>query len=245
MKYVLISLLTLTGFSVKAEEAPPPAILEAFQCSFIAGKDRDDLMAARDYYLKQAQKAGIEPESAYVWWLYKGQVPFDFVWFNLHANLGAFGASADQGAASSEMAGVRDRFYSVANCSSGISVVMPVFQRVAPGEAAPNLISSSACQLRRGAGPDDVDDLRGHINDVMTSMGDNSPLFAFMIDPITGGPNAADVFLVAVSDSVSGWTTFAGGLGTPAGAQLGRHLNSVLECELSLWNGEQVVGNSG
>ena len=58
---LLLPLLILFGFSTQAEEAQSPGVTEVFQCSYNDGKDWDDLMSARDYFLKQASKAGITP----------------------------------------------------------------------------------------------------------------------------------------------------------------------------------------
>ena len=46
---------------------PPPGVMETYACMFNPGKDMDDLMAARDYYVKQAEKAGIKLGDEFVW----------------------------------------------------------------------------------------------------------------------------------------------------------------------------------
>ena len=91
LAYFVASLLALTGMTANAAEAQPPGLLESFLCNFNDGQDMDDLLSARDYYLRQAEKAGITPEPAYVWTLFKGDLDFELIWHNVHANLAAFG----------------------------------------------------------------------------------------------------------------------------------------------------------
>jgi hypothetical protein len=241
----ILTLMTLTGLTVQAAEPPaPPAVLEAFQCSYNSGKDWDDLMDARDYLVKQAGKANIALEPSFVWSQYKGDAPIDFVWFTAHTNLLTFGAAADRNAAASELSGVLDRFYSVADCTAGMGVVTPTFERVAPGENNDGvLVSSFACNLRHGAGPLDMTDLSGHAARVFGAMGDNGPMGSYMIDPITGS-NSADRYLFTTFANATDWTKFVGNiLGSPDGQMLVRHRDKVLDCNLSLWSAQMVVGS--
>ena len=47
--------LAFLGSTTQAAEAPPPVVLETFACNYHDGKDMDDLLAARDYMVKQAK----------------------------------------------------------------------------------------------------------------------------------------------------------------------------------------------
>ena len=65
-----------------------------------------------------------------------------------------------------------------------------------------------------------------------------------MINPITGG--GPDYVLFTVNDNTSAYTNFVTQMtGSPEGQSLGRHVNTVADCQLSLWTGEQVVGGDG
>ena len=48
------------GVAAQAAEAPASVVLESFACSYHAGKDLDDLLGARDYMVRQADRAGVE-----------------------------------------------------------------------------------------------------------------------------------------------------------------------------------------
>ena len=70
------------------------------------------------------------------------------------------------------MASVGERFDTVATCRSGIATVRPVFQgSETPLNNPQTFISSSACNLRPGVGPDDMGDFENHINDVLGRSG--------------------------------------------------------------------------
>ena len=137
MKKSLIFLSTLVfSISTIADHHAPasqPGILEAWQCNYKPGKNYSDLMSARDYLVKRSAKAGITPERSFVWSLYKGDDPVDFVWLTAHENMLAFGAAADRDAASN-FSDVQARFDSVADCMAGMAMVTPILRRTAPRE---------------------------------------------------------------------------------------------------------------
>ncbi len=228
---------------------PPPRALETWACTYNAGQDIDDLMSARDYYVKQAAKAGVELSPAYVWLPFKGAVPMDFLWMSPHDNLSAFAAFSDTFAATPDLSGVQGRFDNVASCRPGLNNIMPVHQREG-ADASDNddttHIASFACDLKHGRSSADLVDLRNHIGGVMGSMGDNSPNSMFMVQPITGGVDVRDVYMFSVYNNVSDWSSFrAAMLPSEAGQSLIRHFNVIVDCDQTLWSGMQVIGDDG
>ena len=245
MKKSLIFLSTFVfSISTIADHHAPasqPGILEAWQCNYKPGKNYSDLMSARDYLVKRSAKAGITPERSVVWSLYKGNDPIDFVWFTAHDNMLAFGAAADRDA-SSNLSDVQARFDSVADCSAGIGMVSPILRRTEHREN--NVVSSSACNLKHGVSASDVKDLTDHAAQVFETMGDNAPGRAYMIDPVTGS-GGTDLYLFETYKNVSAWTNFVGNIvGSPDGQMLVRHIDKVVDCEMSLWNSQMVIGNT-
>ena len=91
MKKTLIFLgaLVFSTSTIAGHHAPEasPGVLEAWECSYNTGKDLADLMSARDFLVKQADKDNITLEPSFVWSQYKGDAPIDFVWFTAHSNL--------------------------------------------------------------------------------------------------------------------------------------------------------------
>jgi hypothetical protein len=249
MKKTLIFLgaLVFSTSTIAGHHAPAasPGVLEAWECSYNPGKDLADLMSARDYLVKQADKNNITLEPSFVWSQYKGDAPIDFVWFTAHSNLRAFGAAADRDAASGS-SDVQDRFDAVANCTAGMGTVTPVIAPAAPSENNQGvLVSSSSCDLRHGASASDMKDLMRHAGQVLGGMGSNAPSGAYVIEPTTGS-NGADRYIFQTHANVTAWTNFIGALsGSPTGQELIRHRNKILDCDNSLWNGQMVVGSMG
>lgn len=228
-----------------AEPPPPPGIVEVFGCNYNDGKDNDDLMAARDYFVKQSEKAGVPTQPSYVWNLYKGGIPLDFVWFTAHESLAAFGANADAGFGKEELDLALERFNTVGSCQAGMMTIRDLFVREgaeADGGGAPTLVSSSACSFQPGADESDLRDLGDHIAGVLKGMGDEAPISVYGMRPITGGPNIRDVYVFNLNESASAWSGFIANLVTSeAGQRLGRHFDSVLDCDQSMWGAQRVI----
>lgn len=246
---VLLPMFAFAGFNVSAdahEAPPPPAVLETFFCNYSPGKDRDDLNAATSFYLKQAEKAGITPPSAFLWTHTNGAAPWDVLWHNVHDNLVAFGAADDAAAAAPEMAAVGARYDSVASCTSNLATVTPVIPPPA-GSTPPDggTLVTYACNFQPGMGPDALPDLASHVAAANKAIGDAGLNAAFQILPMISGPNTPDVVLVAGAGSTTAWANNLAALNTtPDGQSLVRHFNAVVDCGMNLWRQEQVVGGS-
>ena len=248
LAYLLLPLFALTGFNAQGDshEAAPPGVVEAFMCSYNDGKDRGDLDQATSFYLKQAEKAGITPPDGYLWTLNKGVGAADIIWLNVHENLVAFGAADDANAASSDMAAVGERYDSVASCQSVLGLATTIYERETSDDDGQAAVAAWGCNFRGGAGMSAMGDLQAHIAAVNAEMGDAAPNAVYQIVPLTPGPGAPDVVVFSVSDDTSAWANGMRSLATtPAGQALGRHFNAVLDCGMSLWRGEQVVGGDG
>ena len=99
------------------------------------------------------------------------------------------------------------------------------------------LVSSYSCDVRHGASASDMKDLMRHAGQVLGGMGNNAPSGAYVIDPLTGS-NGADRYLFQTHANMTDWTKFARALsGSPAGQELIRHTNKILDCDMSLRNG--------
>jgi hypothetical protein len=242
---LILSTLGANSYADSHMPPPPPGVLEVFACNYNAGKGASDLMAARDFYVKQADKAGIKLGPAYVWTLIKGDAPNALLWFAAHDNLAAFGAAAD----GPQFPAAQARFDSVATCdATNIASYAPMFQREAAGETDNDgaMVASYACNFKHGVGPAHVSDLVRHVGGVMGGMGDNAPDSSLIVAPITGGPNTADRYIFNVFDNMTAWTKFVGALNSSAqGGQLVRHFEMLFDCDASLWAAQQVIGGEG
>ena len=245
---LILALLTfafagVVSIGANAEEAQPPGVLETWTCSYNEGKDIDDVLAARDYYVKQAAKADVDIGPAYLWSLIKGDLPFDIVWLAPHQNLAAYAASSDAQAAADELSDVTARFYSAATCSPGLGTTRSVFERDVPDRGdAPAIVTAFACGVRQGVAPVGMVDLEGHIAGVLGGMEDNAPIAVFSLTPTTGGANTPDWLLFSVFDNMTSWASFVDGLfSSDAGQQLVRHVGAVVDCDQAIWSSQRTI----
>ncbi|MGI9327527.1 MAG: hypothetical protein ACR2PZ_20080 [Pseudomonadales bacterium] len=237
--------LGLASSLLAAEPPPPPMMVETWACSYKEGKDWGDKRKARDYLVAQIEKAGLKKTPAYHWTQKKGMVPVDTVWFDVHENVAEFGAASDAWDASGIGPGVDAQFNRVEDCTAGLSSMRVVHEQEDDAEAEEDdttLISNLACTFKDGSGFAQMPDLMQHIGTVMSGMGADGPGFAAVRQPITGGPNFPDVFLFSVFDDMTHWSKYVAQLfGTDAGQRMRNHMNMVLDCSISMWDGQMVV----
>lgn len=248
----LLSILIISSLiiplSAHAEEAAGPAILENWSCTYKPGKDRDDLMAARDYMVRQAAKAEMELADSYVWHSYKGGPGLDHIWFSVHDSLEAFAANSTAFGAAPEMSGVGDRFDAVADCQTNVGTVRAIFQGADVTEEEDSggsaFVASNACMLHSGVSEADIVDLENHIRGVLGSVDEYSNVTVFLGSPMTEGPNGADMYLFAVHESLNSFAAASRGFqSSPGRDSLARHFNGMMDCSSAWWSSEMVVGN--
>ncbi len=247
MKTTMLCLSSLLVFTLQAqaqEAPPPPGILESHTCNYNKGKDRDDLNAVREFYLKQAAKTGMKPVNTVLWTQVRGSAPYDFIMHRIHESPEAYAATTDAAGASSDMAAVRSRFQSVATCTSNLGAARPIQVRVPPqDQKGPTLVTASLCHLRDGVRNTDLRDLTTHMAEFASSAGAASPSAGYTINPITKGLNSPDVFMLNVYQNNKAWAESQRRLFTSADGQtLLRHFGAVLDCNArGMWRSEQTV----
>jgi len=238
-------LLACSGFAASVIAADAPIVREVFACNYNAGKDMDDLMAVRDYFVRQLDKLDVGEQEHFVWTPYKTSAPYDFLWFSNSPNLIAFANDADTFNGSEAGQAVQARFEQVATCTSGLAMRQQFY--TGAGEfsgdpANPVIIGSSACNYREGSGPDDLQDLLDHISGVLDSTNRSDGFLGFASRPMVAGPDAPDLYLYGVQGTVTDWAEGQAAMqASPGGPALGRHFRAVLDCSQSLWFGQRVV----
>ena len=238
--------LIFSSVLANAEEAPPlPAIMESFLCNWQPGKDMDDLMAARDNFVKGSEKGGYETPTAYVWNQYRGTVPVQLIWHSVYPNMANWAEVSDAGVGNEALASAMRRFNSVANCNAVLGTVRTLFSREVEAQDG-TFVVSRACNVNDGFTPEDMQDYEGHVAGYFGSLGDKAPIATYVNQPITAGPDSPDGYVFSVFKSASHWNTFVNELyTTDAGAQYRRHDTAKLECALSIWSSQMVVNNEG
>lgn len=238
--------LGLATTLMAAEPPPPPMIVETWACTYKEGKDWGDKRKARDYMVAQIEKAGLKKVPAYHWTQKKGMAPVDTVWFDVHENITAFAAASDAWDASGIGPGVDAQFDKSEECSAGLSSMRPFHEQEDSGEEDEGddttLIVNLACTFNDGKGFEHLPDLTNHMGTVMKGFGADGPGFAAVRQPITGGPNFPELFIFSVFDDMTHWGKYVMQLfGTDAGQHMRNNMATVLDCSISMWDGQMVV----
>ncbi len=241
IKFVIGSLMLVLCLPLQAD------VREVFICNYADGKGMDDLMSARDFYVKEAKKAGLNTPTAFVWTPVKvigPNVP-DVLWFNNYETEAEFAAQADAFAASEAMVKVVENFNSVMTCQSGIASREVLFDGGEFNiENPPAIITSNACNRNPGVRPGDLKDLWDHARGVLGSMDAYKNHLSFLTTPMTPGANSPDLFIYSVHENMSAWAAKRAAFGaSEAAGGLARHFQSVLNCSASVWAGQNVVSN--
>ena len=98
----------LFGLTTQAYAQPYQG--EVFVCNYTGNADVDDILKARDNYVKQAEKAEITLPPSFLWSHIKGGADADTLWFTYYDNAGQYGAFSDATQASPAMVAAVDKF---------------------------------------------------------------------------------------------------------------------------------------
>lgn len=235
---VVTIVMTISALAQAAETGP---VREVYTCNFKDGADMDDLMSARDFYVKQMDKAGIEPDPAFVWTPIAGTPDWDFIWFNNIANMNSFGQGFDKYDASPEGQAAAARFNSIARCNMSLSTHQQFFDGGEFGATERAVVASSACRLRHGQTMENVQDLISHLKGVLGQSDLHKSFLAYMNVPIVSTTDM-DLFLYGVHENMADYAARATEISTSdSWGMLRRHFAQVLDCRASLWWGQPVV----
>ena len=244
MKTVISSLVTalvmmFCSAAVLGEERP----MESWTCSYKEGKGLNDLLAARDFELKQAEKAGIDLGNQFLWSLYKGDRDFDFVWQAPHDSWAAFNQRQDSIFASAQMSKAQARYDDIATCRGVMGALNVLHSRGVGTESDNYVVASNACRIKDGVSREDMVDLENHIAGIRTAMGDQAPLMTASIRMFTTGPNTPDWVTFSTYNNMTQRGDSVTTMRQMEQAQsLFRHRRTKLDCSFSLWRGQQVMG---
>lgn len=237
--------LILTGSSMLASAAQAPELRQVYVCNYINGADRDDLMSARDYLVNQLDKIDIELNT-YLWTPVLGtRGDIDFLWQNHYADLNEWGAVADKYTRSDEGQAAQARFDEIIDCNPALNTRHELFNGGGEvGGNPPVTISVASCTLRHGKNMDsDVNDFVTHLRGTLASMDEYKSFLGYMMVPMVS-PGEVDLRFVGVYNSMTDYAAATTAMrSTEGGQMLGRHFNTVFDCNSSLWAGERIIIN--
>jgi hypothetical protein len=236
---LLLSLPT----SVKAVEPLRP--FEFWACNYKDGKDKQDLLAARDYAAAQAKRAKMAPINTFLWNLAKGDRSIDFLWMRSHATYADWASYTDTAGTHPDMAKVAGRFDAVADCYAGMAAT----RRLHAGSAIDNpdryVISSLACRTKPDVTAEGLNDLETYIAEHRDLMGDAAPLYTAAYRTNTSGPRTPHWVLFDLHNSFGARVTYhLNATQHPGTERLNRHMDMKVECDPALWIGQRVISSN-
>lgn len=246
---ILVSVAIIFSVFFKAQaiaDDEPIRPYEFWACSYNDGKNKSDLLAARDYAVAQASKAGITPPNTFLWTLAKGDRAIDFMWMRSHATYIDWARYNDTVGAKPQMAKVQQRFDEVATCYAGMGRIRTLYTGIPIGNPDGYLVSNRACRVKPGVKPEDLDDLEAHIARHRASLGEKASRMTAAIRPTSSGPNTPDWVVFDLYGSFSEMVASRQALEDNAdSANLRRHMNMKLDCDPALWFGQRVMSSGG
>lgn len=197
----------------------------------------------------QADRVGLGLPVSFLWNLLKGDTPTDYIWFNVHRDIQAFGASADAWEVSGIGPAVSERFFPVSECVAGVSAASLIFQRGELPEA-PMFITVSGCSYIHNTGREKLADIFESMGGIIKDMGDSAPIFTTALVPFTlRAPGSRDVLsqdviIYSGFKNAAKWSNYLHEMfSTEAGQRLRNQMDMALDCGgPTLWSGQQAVG---
>jgi len=242
-KLFLGSMLFLSAFGLALQANAQSTIGEVFICNYEDGNDYADLLKVRDYYVQQAEKAGLTLPPAYTWQPIKADAGApEFLWFSYHENASAYGQFSDAMADSADMQKVVQRFEAMSDCDSALNNQTQVYAGSQPPSSPPGYIQSFACNFRHGNDASSLADLNAHIAGYLGETGTNESFLVFQSTSLTPRSDSPDLRMFTVSENASAWGARQDALqADPDGQAMVRHFRAILDCSVSHWSGENVI----
>ena len=202
---VLLILIGLFGYGVANDHQNVRVI---HVCNFNDGSDLDDVLKARDFFVKQLKTLNINSFDTFIWTPYRGSYAIDFLWLNDYRDLLHNAAVDDVYYNSQEGIAAEGRFAKIAACQkSGFAYrknLLPNNQTSSSG-ADKAVIESFACHIKPGWIVEDIDDLVRHLQCTFSSVEVYKHFVGFSTTPFVGKFDY-DFYYYGVHDSLE---TFA------------------------------------
>jgi hypothetical protein len=242
---VVITGLMLVSGSTLIHAADAPELRQVYVCNYINGADRDDLMSARDYLVRQLDKLDIKLNT-YLWTpVIGGSGDIDLLWQNHYTDLNEWGAVADKYTRSEEGQAAQARFDEIIDCNAALNVRHELFNGGGEmGGNPPVTISVASCTLNHGKNMDsDLGDFVTHLRGTLASMDEYRSFLGYMMVPMVSTSDV-DLRFVGVYNSMTDYAAATTALrSSEEGQMLGRHFDTVFDCNSSLWAGERIIRN--
>ncbi len=249
LAFAMISGLVLLSCGTNAAETG--LVREFYACNFKEGKGMADLEGARDVLLEQVGKMGskdLDDMISFVWTPFMGGADIDFLWFNMNANLNAWGRATDVANDSEHSAAVQAAFDEMSECvNSGVAMADVIYDGGGMNASAITSSSGAAfveafnCSLRPGK---TVADARAAVENwqtVIKDLGIYDSYIAYMMTPLIASGTTDVFYFAAHPDATSYAARQTAYLTSDAGVAADAGFNEVHRCTASLWFGHPFI----
>ena len=230
------------GNSVFAAETDPVAGI--WTCSFLPGKDMQDLMTWRDFYAAQLEELDSEEAksvTAFMWTPRFMGADVDFVWFEYHENLNVSSRAIAAYDASGIGASVDGMWESIVDCQSSQSFRRQIYAGDRFNVTPPVIVESFRCVFKPGMGFDDVQGALVAWSSVLDQLPQTDQFMAYMFTPFHSA-SEFDVSFYGVYDNIIDYGAMTTDYLTSAdGQRMDARWREIQRCESRLWNANRMM----
>jgi len=239
-----IASLTLLGFSQSAMAAETGTVAGVWTCSFLPGKDMEDLTTWRDFYAAQLEELDSEEAqsvSAFMWTPRFSGAEVDLVWFEYHENLNVSSRAIAAYDASGIGAAVDGMWESIVDCQSSQSFRRQIYAGDRFNVTPPVIVESFRCVFNPGMGYTEVEDALGRWSSVLDELPQTDEFVAYMFTPFHSAIGF-DVSFYGVYDNIIDYGAMTTDyLTSSSGQQMDARWREIQKCESRLWNANRMM----
>ncbi|NKB32670.1 MAG: hypothetical protein GKR91_06195 [Pseudomonadales bacterium] len=240
---ILIIVVCSLGISPSLTAAETETVADIWGCSFLPGKDMQDLEGWRDYYQTQLEELGSAGESlqAFMWTPRFAGAEVDFVWFEYQANLNV-SARFSEAYDSSGIGSVVDGMWeSIVDCQHNQNFRRQIYTGANFNVTPPVVVESFRCVFHPGKGFADVEEALIAWSRVLDGLPQSDRFIAYMFTPFHAALGF-DVSFYGVYDSITDYGSLTTDyLTSDSGQQMQAHWLSIQRCESRLWNARAMI----
>lgn len=248
MKYMffftIILLLAGAGAGQSALAAETNTVASIWTCSFLPGKDMEDLRTWRDFYAAQLQgldSAEAQSVTAFMWTPRFSGAEVDLVWFEYHENLNVASRAIAAYDSSGIGAAVDGMWESIVDCQSNQSFRRQIHAGERFNITPPVIVESFRCVFKPGMGFTQVENALNRWSSVLDQLPQSDEFIAYMFTPFHSAADF-DVSFYGVYDNIIDYGAMTTDyLTSDSGQRMDARWREIQRCESRLWNADRMM----
>ena len=240
---LFLALLTCTSFMHSATAQETDTVASIWTCSFLPGKDMDDLETWRDFFASQLEQLGSETEgfSSFMWTPRFAGAAVDLVWFEYSENLNASSRFSEAYESSGIGPSVDGMWESILDCEGSQSFRRQVWAGDNFSVTPPVVVETFRCVFLPGMGFSQVEEALNAWSGVQNELPRSDEFIAFMFTPFHAA-SEFDVSFYGVYDSITDYGSIATNyLASSSGQRMDARWREIQRCESRLWDARQML----